>query len=197
MTGSNYYSQGNGMKINKQVIFKIISIKGTIIIIPIIIGVVIIVISIIGILSKNASPSSEKILIVTSSILNEQIDEASRGYLSPEGAIIIQVGSVSSLEPYHWIKLDHLAIWKIDSGKINSISEEDLGKIQKENNPLVFVFSIQKETDTEILVDIVTYYPEVATEHGFVGGGQASHWRIEKIEGLWKIVDNTVFLHWD
>lgn len=137
---------------------------------------------------------SELIDFVAQVAIEERLEEAAKGYRSPEGAIVAYVtGDTSGGE------LLPIQVWRCKHGKLVDEDIESffkaIGNSQSDWPSFTLYFAFESVTSNEATVDLHTSYGAGRTENS--RGGYAQRLDIEKQGNEWRVCNREVYKLWD
>lgn len=133
----------------------------------------------------------ELVDFVSQAAIEEQLEAAAHGYMSPEGAIVALVSSTGVPIP--------LQVWRCEQGElINEVTDsftKAMGNNRSDWPPFTMYFAFESSSLNEATVDLRTWYNMGISESS--RGGFAQKIDIGKREDEWVVLTKDTYMYWD
>jgi hypothetical protein len=145
--------------------------------------------------TASTGSSSELEVFVAQAILDEQLDQAARGYRSPEGAIVALVATTET----HGEPFSPKRVWRYSQGELKDEDPDTLDKAlgddRSEWPSFTFIFAFESVTSRRATIDVHTFYDMGITEYS--RGGNAQKWELNTQSGMWVVSKKEPYMFWD
>ncbi len=135
---------------------------------------------------------------ILQAIVDEQVDNAKSGYLSPEGAILVEIlGRDAKYAPIYWNDTPHSGIWKYESGAIRTATEAELTVYKEHRKNFEYIFVIHQAGNDRVQVSVATHYSK-RDKPGFGQfGGHGDSLILKRAGSTWIVESKKPGMCWD